>query len=456
MNYDWRRAAPRGPELETEFITGWAGTGKTYEVQRRKVADPEGVVLSATTGIAGVNLGPDVKTINSLLRFYNYRSLADAHASGRLQRGIRKLVDSGMRELVIDEISMFSALHLDVLYNAFREVSLERPGIKVTIAGDFAQLRPIPDRESPGTERYAFDAECWRPHFSENSMRLTRIWRQENEEYLGALHAARRGAGDEALAHLQSAGVRFEPRLSDEFEGTTLIAINEEVDDYNLRRPRLFPGDNARVPVARSTRWTLDGREQEWSSIPNPFLFKAGAYVMLLSNSAGWVNGDCGTVVRGTIAGTEDDYLGVRLKRNNNEVRVQKIIRERTTRSRPTVPDADILVFRTRADYDARVRENGGEPLRQVVMLQEPHPEWITGWIRYFPLRLAYATTVHKSQGLSLDAIQLDLRSNFLASPAMMYVALSRCRTPEGLVLVGTPDQVVAKTCIDPRVTEWL
>ena len=72
------------------------------------------------------------------------------------------------------------------------------------------------------------------------------------------------------------------------------------------------------------------------------------------------------------------------------------------------------------------------------------------------PLRLAYATTVHKSQGLSLDAIQLDLGSDFLASPSMMYVALSRCRTPGGLVLVGSPEQVVTKTNVDPRVLEWL
>ena len=106
-------------------------------------------------------------------------------------------------------------------------------------------------------------------------------------------------------------------------------------------------------------------------------------------------------------------------------------------------------------DFDAMAEANGGPP-RQVVMFREPHPTWITGWVRYRPLRLAYATTVHKSQGLSLDAIQLDLGSAFLASPSMMYVALSRCRTPGGLALVGNPEQVVAKTNVDPRVMEWL
>jgi hypothetical protein len=115
----------------------------------------------------------------------------------------------------------------------------------------------------------------------------------------------------------------------------------------------------------------------------------------------------------------------------------------------------DVMQVENKAEYDAMVRANG-EPPRQVVMFREPRPTWITGWVRYLPLRLAYATTVHKSQGLSLDTLQLDLGSGFLANPAMMYVAMSRCRTPEGLVLVGTPEQLVAKTNIDPRVTEWL
>jgi ATP-dependent DNA helicase PIF1 len=360
-----------------------------------------------------------------------------------------------MREIVIDEISTFSALHLDVLYNAFREVSWERPGIKLTVVGDFCQLPPTPDPGSPGTERYAFEAECWRPNFSENTTRYTKIWRQEHEAFIGALRAARRGAGEEALGHLHAAGVRFEPGLNHRFEGTTLIPINDDVDVYNMRRLREAPGDNASIITELSIRWAVDGPEPgEWRTIPTRFDCKPGVYVMILSNDAPtfrWVNGDCGTVL-----GREGDQFVVRLKRNDSEVSIGKITRPHTTRRRPAgVAEADMIVLNNKAEYDEMVRENGAPP-RQVVMLRERGPEWITGWIRYYPLRLAYATTVHKSQGLSLDTVQLDLSPAFLASPAMMYVALSRCRTPEGLVLVGTPEQVVAKTRIDPRVTEWL
>lgn len=454
--FDIHRAVPARPErrIGTEFITGSAGTGKTYEVQQRKAADPDGVILAATTGIAAVNLGPEVTTINSALRFFNHNSLVDAYNNGALQDNIRGLVEGGMRELVIDEISMLCAPALDLLYRACNEVTQEgdHPRIKLTLAGDFCQLPPIADSEAPGTERYAFEADCWQSSFAQHITRLRRIRRQENEDFVRALQAARRGDGEETLAHLQTCGVRFEPRLIEAFEGTTLIATNDHVDAYNRRRLLRLP-DGDRVLTGESTRW--GHHPSESSHIPDRFYFKIGAYVMILANDCPafrWVNGDCGTVV-----GTHGDHVVVRLQRNNAEVRIGKIIRERKTRTRPRdVLHADITVVRDRGEYNDLVQANGGEPPRQVVMLREPRPEWITGWVNYYPLRLAYATTVHKSQGLSLNSLQLDLSSGFLANPAMMYVALSRCRTPGGLVLVGTPEQLVAKTRIDPRVTEWL
>jgi ATP-dependent DNA helicase PIF1 len=448
--------------LRTEFLTGSAGTGKTYEVQRRRAADPEGVVVAATTGIAAVNLGPEVTTVHSLLKFFDYNSLVEAYTDGRLQRKIRKLVDAGMRELVLDEISMFSGPAMDILHDAFNEVAQGNDhSVALTVVGDFCQLPPIADRDQHGRERpetamFAFEADCWRPRFSDHTTRLTRIWRQDNEQFVRALQAARRGAGDETVAHLRTLGVHFEHRLSDTFEGTTLCADNATVDSYNGRRLYQLPGDNNRVLAATSTRWSIGlGRQpSEWNSIPAEFRFKPGAYVMILSNdrpALNWANGDCGTV-----QGIQDRQFIVRLKRNNKDVLIGKVNRISTTRERPAgVAAADVIEVSNQEEYDDMVRDNG-EPPRHVVMLREPRPTWITGWIRYFPLRLAYATTVHKSQGLSLDSIQLDLSPGFLGAPAMMYVALSRCRTPGGLVLVGSPDQVVAKTKVDPRVVEWL
>jgi hypothetical protein len=130
--------------LNTEFITGSAGTGKTYEVQRRRAVNPEGVVVAATTGIAAVNLGPAVTTVHSLLKFFDYNSLVDAYRDGRLQRKIRKLVDDGMHELIVDEISMFSGPAMDILYAACNEVAQDNDdsNLKLTPVGDFCQLPP--------------------------------------------------------------------------------------------------------------------------------------------------------------------------------------------------------------------------------------------------------------------------------------------------------------------------
>jgi ATP-dependent DNA helicase PIF1 len=80
----------------------------------------------------------------------------------------------------------------------------------------------------------------------------------------------------------------------------------------------------------------------------------------------------------------------------------------------------------------------------------------ITGWIAYMPLRVAYASTVHKSQGLSLDQVQINFRDAFFKSAGMVYVALSRARTAAGLRLVGTPATLVERCHADPRLKEWL
>ena len=80
----------------------------------------------------------------------------------------------------------------------------------------------------------------------------------------------------------------------------------------------------------------------------------------------------------------------------------------------------------------------------------------IVGGITYMPLRVAYATTVHKSQGLSLDAVQVNVRDPFFEAPGMLYVALSRARTPEGLRLVGSRAALLARTTCSHKLKEWL
>ena len=247
---------------------------------------------------------------------------------------------------------MFPGPALDILYDAFNEVAqANEHAAALTVVGDFGQLPPITDRdpqgrEIPETAMFAFEGNCWRPNFSPHTKRLTQIWRQDNEGFVHALQAARRGAGDEALTYLRGLGVRFEQRLSTAFEGTTLCAHNDTVDTYNMQRLYQLPGDNNRVPAVTSTRWAIpgpDGRPpKEWEQIPETFPFKLGAYVMILSNNAPtWANGDCGTLVSAT-----PNQFVVRLKRNGREVNIGRITRTTTTRTKPAgILDADVIAL---------------------------------------------------------------------------------------------------------------
>jgi ATP-dependent exoDNAse (exonuclease V) alpha subunit len=96
-------------------------------------------------------------------------------------------------------------------------------------------------------------------------------------------------------------------------------------------------------------------------------------------------------------------------------------------------------------------RENG-----YVSRIHKGQRGWVTGQVEYYPLRLAYASTIHKSQGLSLDRIQVDIRDAFFGHPSMAYVALSRCRTLDGLRIVGQRERFVKHCNSDARVARWL
>lgn len=147
------------PPPRCAFVTGAAGTGKTYQVRERIRNDPREGVLCATTGIAGVNLG--TVTINSLLRYFDTESLINAFVSGRLVTRLARLATSA-RNLYVDEVSMMPAEQLDTLYQAVREANQRKSvlksknpdGLGIVLVGDLCQLPPI-------KARWIFEADCW-------------------------------------------------------------------------------------------------------------------------------------------------------------------------------------------------------------------------------------------------------------------------------------------------------
>lgn len=401
------------------FVTGKAGSGKSTTIRLMAELDLKYIELTSTTGISAINLGG--RTINSVLKYFNTKSLENIYRDGRLQWVLRK-IRSTKRVLGIEEISMMAAEQLDLICAAVDEINNDRTGkeLGIHIIGDLCQL-PVVEGNPP------FKADSWN-RFEKNTIHLTKIWRQDNQDFVKAMNYARSGDGNSCVAQLIDCGVRFTSEIDNYFDGTTLISLNVGVDAFNEQRLRQLTAPMIRV---NSIRKGLQLKEWE-KLIPAELRFKIGAYVMILNNDLptfNFVNGDCGYIRK---YDKISDKFDVELVRNGKIVRIGRILRENLSDKRQLSPG-----FAPYSD-----RKGTGD--------------WCVGNISYHPLRLAWASSIHKAQGLSLDKVQIDTRANFFSAPAMGYVSLSRARTSEGLILVGNPSEIAKKINTSKEVLKWI
>ena len=425
------------------FLGGGAGTGKTFAM-REWAAEESGVVLCATTGIAAINLGGT--TINGYLGYYDTASLRDSYVSGFLGARLTKLKKAGLRRIVLDEVSMLDGEQLTIFTKVLDELAGIGYGIGIdlddgdeeespedpvhpvglTLVGDFAQLPPV---KAP----FAFESSEW-PRYEANQRLLTEIRRQADQDFVNALWACRRGDGQAAVEYFAE---RMVSQTDPEYDGPTLLAKNEAVWRFNdLRLSKL---DTPRLTF-KSTRWIGEGRKapSEWQHIPEVLPLKEQALVMILANARDPMNPQRFLYVNGDLAdllSQENDVAVVRLRRTGEEVTVLPVTRT------VTIP----LEVGRRKRLKAEGLEDRIQGRKEIV-----------GAVTYMPLRLAWATTVHKSQGLSLDQVQVNINDGFFKTPGMLYVSLSRARSVEGLQLVGSPSVLVARCTIDERIRPWL
>jgi len=439
-------------------LLGTAGTGKTT-LAREWAADRG--VLCATTGIAAVNLG-DATTINSLLGYFDTKAMISSYAKGFLVWRLRRLYRAGIRRIVLDEVSMFDGDQFTTLVSAIDDynetgVDLDQ---KVTstwdentdplgllLVGDFAQLSPV---NGP----FAFETASW-GRFDEATCVLDKIHRQADPAFKEALQTVRQGREEEALAYF---GPRLESDLDMDFFGTTLCGTNPSVSRHNrLQLNKL----NTAICAFPSERWgKLRG---EWGTekvpkvkwlIPDVLEIKEQALVMILANKKApsmiggkdlvpkfeYVNGDLGVFLGTQDHGIRDDGTPVttalvQLQREDRIVEVEWVTRTNTKTLEP-----------------GRRKELKEQGLEHLIDGKEE----IIGAITYMPLRVAYASTVHKSQGLTLDTVQISLADSFFTHPGMLYVALSRCRTSAGMRIVGTKAQFLDRIRVNEKVRRWL
>jgi ATP-dependent DNA helicase PIF1 len=445
------------------FITGIAGSGKTFTVRERCATDPTYAALASSTGISAINL--NTVTIHSLLGFFDTDSLRDAYIKGGVQTKLRKLVKEGYRNVIIDECSMISKDVLDLLIRAFDDVNMRlvdegQSPVGLILTGDFLQLPAIADRPAGASFQkgrrkavaipWAFHSQFW-PRFEKNMTRLTKVWRQADPRFLAALNFARSGRGRDCLQVLQSAGQKFESFVDHDFNGTTIVGKNDEVDRINQIRLDRVKGRQIQLP---SRRWAAGGKvRQEWKHIPERTLLRENCYVMILANkyvdgAMVYANGDCGWVrgIQPSVDKMIPPSVMVELVRTGEIVNVESLVRGIEHGERP--------------DWIGGEWTDQGEG-EDGKFCAQPHyrrkkRRHVTGQIEYYPLRVCYASTVHKCQGLSIDRCQVDFRGWMYKSPAMLYTALSRCRTLEGLRLVGMPDMLIERCVVDKEAARWL
>jgi AAA domain/LAGLIDADG-like domain len=368
------------PPVRCSLITGAAGTGKTYMVRERINREPKEGVLCATTGIAAVNL--NTITINALLRYFDTDSLTNAYIHGKLTSRLAALAKM-VNNVYIDEVSMMAAEQLDIIYQATQAANRQKgvqkvnsDGLGIVLTGDFAQLPPI-------KARWAFEAECW-PGFESGFLRLTHNWRQGEGRFLDAVNCFRSGKGDDGASLLRETSAQFTNALSLDFDGTTIMSKNDEVDRFNWVALRRLKTPSFRI---QSDRWSVNNPPGEWKFIPPELELKVGAYVMVLANHRDfeYANGDCGWVVDYE---SDADVVSVKLARNGKIVDVHPV--ERLAQTDDFDDRGDIPVYK-KADYAS------GEPRPwEIVHFDEISEKYVVGAIRYMPLRLAWASTVHK------------------------------------------------------------
>lgn len=424
---DFARALDCLDRGENLFLTGKAGTGKSTLIRHFMAThEKRRTVVAAPTGVAALNVGG--YTLHRLFSFGPNVTPSDV-ASGRAKPGKFAKTIAKLETLIIDEASMVRADLFDSIALALQQYGPHpgRPfgGIQLVLVGDLYQLPPVvTEAETEYFQTvyhtpYFFSAENFNLDLF-NVVSLETVFRQIGDtvlvDILNAIREGRMTKGVQAAlnAHFDR---DFEPP-KDEF-WLTLATTNNIVSARNRRALECLDGQifvaNAEISgeIDRSARATEE-----------TLYFKIGAQIMLLNNDAAgrWVNGSMGVIVDIDIDPANPDGLGgcvyVRL-RNGNTVAVEPYTWEIT---RPEVIGRDI----------------------------QHH---LVGSFTQFPFKLAWAVTIHKSQGQTLDRAVIDLTGGTRAT-GQLYVALSRCTSLEGLVLHR---RIYAKDLkIDHRVREFL
>ncbi len=373
------------------FITGSAGTGKTYLLKQyirylkeRRVYP----TIVAPTGIAASHLGG--QTIHSFFALGIRESIDESYVEFMMEKKYLKSRFAKLRVLIIDEVSMVSPelfTSMDLVLRGFKGVDAPFGGVQVVLSGDFFQLPPV--SKEPKEKRFAWQSPSWR-ELDLQTCYLQEKFRQDDSRLIDVLDDIRSGNISEATN--KALEERMNVSLPEGAKVTQLYTHNADVERINLAELNKLEGkEKLYVYEAKGSAKNIE-KIFKSSLVLEELRLKKGALVIFIKNSPDgeYVNGTTGVVQ----SFSPIDNMPIVITTEGRKVKLEL--------------------------EEWSLENDSGK---------------VVATVSQVPLCLAWAITIHKSQGMTLDAAQIDLSKTFEVGQG--YVALSRIKSIEGLSLLG-------------------
>lgn len=393
---------------QSVFLTGKAGTGKSTLLRNLIAHIPKKYIVLASTGVAALNVGG--QTIHSFFLIEPRPYLPGDKGAADLNEEKTELLRQ-VDMIIIDEISMVRCDLMQAIDLTLRKnlsTNLPFGGKQLLLIGDLLQLPPVIDNKRAGeveiiannyTTPYFFSAKSFEHGFGMQIIELKKVYRQPDPSFVQVLNAVR----DNTVQphHLAVLNTRHEPDYEPSGEDLELMlcTTNAIADSVNEQRLAALEGDASSYSALLTGDFADSARQQNKMPADVELQLKKGAQVMFIKNdqSRRWVNGTLGKITQ-----LNEEYVEVELEQGAVKHRVDKAEWENI-------------------EYKWNRQK---EEIEKIV----------TGSFRQLPLKLAWAVTIHKSQGQTFQKVIIDLGKGAFAT-GQTYVALSRCTSLEGIRL---------------------
>jgi ATP-dependent DNA helicase PIF1 len=435
MDSEQQKAVEYAGQRRSFFLTGAGGTGKSFVIQHIvEEIEKSGrdVALTAMTGCAALLLGSNAKTLHSWAGIGLGKESVDILVPKIKKSNKARKNWLNADCLIIDEVSMMTPDLLDKLEAIAKLIKKNKApfgGLQIILVGDLYQLPPIYKEGELTNAQFVFESQSWR-NYIKDVVVLDKVHRQSDPVFLQILNEARAGAlSEESIKILESRKTNAWKKL--EIKPTLLFTRRADVDDVNVAQLQKCTGDDVvykvksvKLPSVFATeqeiQWAVERMDKNSPYVPELRLRK-GAQVMLLTNKHTeykLVNGS-----RGVIIGFSDD---------NDKKRLTELEKaDKTPEVEKQVKDLKMQL--EGSSHLPIVKFKSGGTL--VIDYHAWESDEIKGLQReQIPLRLAYAVTIHKAQGATLDCALVDIGDNTFEY-GQAYVALSRVKSLDSLYI---------------------